>query len=267
MLLPYYWGDYIEIFIVSIIFYYIALWLAKDRQQNLLWYFYAYCGLTILAYSINLYALSLFFLFCAPIVMTLFIIAHQETLQRNIIALKNIAPAQARSDDWLDNLLRSCLGAAHNNTSITCVIEHNDNLQDFLQAELSINAHLQKNILDIILASDIYNDHLMIWVNTQGILRAINAQWRTVKSDIEHTHDWQDYAHIYTAKTDALVFQLNHKNRLFTIIAHNDTSDSLRPEQAHTFIKKQYNIKSISLKKGDAHGSFINQDREKRPTA
>ncbi len=84
------WRDCLEIIFFASLFYYLTLWLKKDKTKNLLPYFYGYCLITFCAYMLELTTVtSLLFLF-TPAAVMLFILMHQDTLQRNIVALKHI---------------------------------------------------------------------------------------------------------------------------------------------------------------------------------
>ena len=127
------WRDPLEILFFITIFYFFSLWLKKDRQKNLLFYFYCYCCVIIIAFYAQLPTLSTMLFLSAPVALMLFILVHQETLQKNFISLKNASAPKILPTDWLEELLRTCLVAINNNKEVLCVIEHRNNLETFLE--------------------------------------------------------------------------------------------------------------------------------------
>jgi len=248
------WRDIIEILLLSSLLYYIARWLKKDTQKNLLPYFFGYCLIALLAWTAPLPTIAYFVAWYTPAVLMLFMLMHQETLQRNLVALKNITPATISTDeDWLETLLSSCLVIINNNKEITCVIEHRNHLQNFLHAPLLINADLRKGILELLLESASYNHHKMIWVDTTGRLRAINASWSLTKKQVfaDNAPLLQE-ALAHTTQTDALVFHINPVTRTFTIIAHGKTFDNVTAHHALQLIRRHIHSSKRS-NEGDYH--------------
>lgn len=195
MVLPTTWHDGIEILFFSSLFYYLALWLRKDRQQNLLWYFYGYYAVTLIAYNANLPTISLFLLLFSPAIIMLFIVMHQDILQRNFVALRHITPAQSATRNWLESLIQTCLIVINNNKTITCIIERTDNMHTFLHVPFIIHAPLHTALLEILVNGDSYDQHKMIWIDAHGNLEGINAAWRhsiTHASRHENLEQFQD---------------------------------------------------------------------------
>ena len=119
------WQDYIEILFFSYVCYYFTHWLHKDRQKNLVGYFYGYCVFAIGSYYGGFSTIT-FFLFAGfPAAMMIFIIMHQDILQRNFIALHNISTKVSliKPLHWHEMLIRSCLVLLHKQQSVICVIE------------------------------------------------------------------------------------------------------------------------------------------------
>lgn len=233
------WRDALEILFFTTIIYYFSLWLKKDRQKNLLGYFYAYCLVAFVAYHAQLSALTFLLAVTSPVMLMLFILMHQTTLQKNFIALRTITPAHKETTDWLETLMRSCLIALNNNKEILCVLEHTDSLQDFLSTPLIFRTPLHEQLLDIIINSNSYTQERLLWITTGGILQGINAQWNTAHLSEAHVlSTWQDNALFFTSKTDALVFHLAPNSRLFTIIVHGKEFSTITSSQALIFIKK-----------------------------
>ncbi len=266
--ITFYWRDILEIIFFSTLFYYVALWLRKDKQKNLLWYFYGYCTCTCLAYYLQLPVLRTFFLLCSPVVMMLFIILHQETLQRNFVALRNITPPPLAKTDWLETLLRSCLVALNNNTPITCVIEQTDALTEFLHTPFFINAPVNDELLNTLITSKAYIQDTLIWVNAHGTIIGLNARWN-ISSTKKSLSTWHDNALIYTAKTDAIILHADPISRTFTVTIDGIHNENITAHHVHSFLQKYINMPLVlkqKEKKGEIYGSIIKKDSEQQRT-
>ncbi len=286
MVLPTTWHDGLEILFFSSLFYYLSLWLRKDRQQNLLWYFYGYSAITLLAYNAHLPTVSLFLLIFSPAIIMLFIMVHQNILQRNFVALRHITPAQTTTHDWLEGLIQTCLIVINNNKSITCIIERSDNMHTFLQVPFIIHAPLHTALLDVLINSDSYDQHKMVWIDAHGNLEGINASWRhaitqnSIQEDTTQLHDKArlektrfekarlekarfekiasdeilfDDALLYTTKTDALLFTINPATRTFTIIMQGNQLQKISAHHAYTTIQKYLTSMHHTQQKGTFH--------------
>ena len=223
----------------------------------------------MLAWAIQLPVItSLLFLY-TPAALMLFIMMHQEALQRNLVALKNITPAYAQTDDWLETLLQSCLVIINKNKSVTCVIENHDRLDEFIDFPLLINADMRKGILELLLETPSYDHHKMIWADTHGRLRAINATWKVLDTQ-QTTHQqgtWHEHAMLYSTQTDALVFHVNPITRNFTIIVHNKQFDNVTAHHALKLIQKHITPSKETIIKGDYReaSSQNNHSRQRTP--
>jgi hypothetical protein len=238
------WRDVIEIVFFSSIVYYFSLWLKKDRQKNLLLYFYVYCSILLISHHAHLATVSSFLFITAPIACMLFILFHQELLQRNFVALRAIKADPIEHGDWLETLLRTVLVAVNNNKEIQCIIEHNDSLSSVLNTPMPLYADLQKNLLDMLLESDAFDQHKMIVVNSHGRLLGINASWNTqlqenwLADELKSKEKWQQDALFFTAKTDAVVFRITPATRLFDIVAQGKILNSVNAALAVKTIQK-----------------------------
>ena len=136
----------LEILFFSTVFYYFSLWLRRDRRTNLLPLFYGYCATAMIAQAVGMTSVCQFLFMFAPVTLMLFIIVHQETLQKNFIVSKNITPA--KNHDWLNILMQSLLTTTHKNRSVICVIEKQDMLNTLLASPVTLNTGVQKDLLN-----------------------------------------------------------------------------------------------------------------------
>lgn len=234
--------DTLEILFFTIILYYFSLWLKKDKRTNLLIYFYGICIIFSLSTFFQLYTISSFFMGVSPIILLLFIIFHQDILQKNFITMHNKPLLiQQESADWLENLIRSSLHAINNNKQLLCVIEHTSDLKPFLNPAFIFNSPLQTNIVTLLIDSSSFDQQKMIWCNTNGKLIAINTTWSFSPSgnNIDNTIPvWQQEALLMTLKTDTILFKANPDTRLFDLIIKGTLYEELSCHNTLALIKK-----------------------------
>jgi len=235
--------DIIEILFYSSCAFALCRWLKEDKTKNIIVYFFAYCALAICAWITQLPTLTPFLFTYAPIALLLFIVLHEKTLQRNLVTLCSITPTRIQHEDWLDTLLSSSLATINTNKSISIVIEHKDALDHFLIVPFFINADMDKNVLDIFLASTSYDEKKMVWIDTKGRIRGINVAWNNHK-------EARDNALFYTLQSDAIVFSAHPINRTFTLIIKGKATTNISAHQVRTIIKKQLSSLSSTPPKG-----------------
>lgn len=235
--------DIIEITIYSSCIFFFCIWLKTDKTKNLLGYFFMYSGLALCAWVMQLQIVTLFLFSYAPVALLLFIVLHEKTLQRNLVTLCSIIPAQRAVEDWIDTTISSCLTTINANKSITIVIERKDALDHFLEAPFLINADLSKNLFDILLSSTSYNEQKMVWVSSHGKVKGINTSWITDQETKKDTL-------FYTLHSDALVLSAHPINRTFSLIHNGKEIKNISAHHVRTMIKKQFSLPSSSQHKG-----------------
>jgi hypothetical protein len=246
-------SDIIEIIFYASVLYTFCRWLKTDKTKNILIYFLAYCTFTLIAWVVQLPTLTPLLFSYAPVALLLFIVLHEKTLQRNLVTLCSITPAKIQHEDWLDTLLSSSLATINTNKSITVVIEHQNSLEHFLNAPFLINAVMGKGILDILLSSTSYDEHKMVWIDTNGRIRGINVSWINYqeKEQLRPVHFLhKENALFYTFQTDAIVLSAHPISRTFTLIINGQETTHLSAHQVHTMIKKQLSLKISKQHKG-----------------
>ncbi len=235
--------DIIEILFYSSCIFALCQWLTTDKTKNIIVYFFAYCVLALSAWITQLPTLTPFLFTYAPVALVLFIILHEKTLQRNLVTLCSITPARIQHEDWLETLLSSSLATINANKAITVVIEHKNALDPFIHAPFVINADMSKNVLDIFLASTLYDEQKMVWINTSGKIRGINVTWNNHNEKKEDTF-------FYTTQSDAIIFNAHPISRTFSLIISGKETKNLSAHQLHTMIKKQLSSIPSSHHKG-----------------
>ena len=258
------WRDCMEIFFFSCMVYSLTKWLKKDTEKNLLPYFYGYCLITLCSYHLQLPTVTYCSFLFAPVVIMLFMLFHQETLQRNLIALKNISPPAHHPQDWLETVLRHMLKALNEKKSLLLLLEHTDSLSSYLEVAYSLDAHITEGTFHLLFEKELYDPMSMLWIKSDGTLRGINSVWKASwhPSHYSDSRAWIDDAIAYTTKTDAVIMQLNPEDHACTVAFNGTIHEKISVDQAAQLIKKhiEYPIQS-QVKKGYEYGVTNKKDR------
>ena len=251
------WRDGLEIVFFWVLFYYLALWLTKDTEKKLLLYFYGYCMLALTTHLLQLTTLTSCLFIFSPAVIMIFMFMHQETLQRNMITLKNITASPSEvATDWLSCLMRHTLKALNNNQELIFLIEHTDTLHRYVNPTYILNAPINEGLLALLL-DHVHNPHQMSWIKSDGTIQGINVSWKASWHPAAY-HDqlaWIDDAIAYTTKTDALIMHVDPKHHQCAIAYDGAIHSKLTVEQAGKLLRKQINYRPTVTKKGYTHDS------------
>lgn len=251
------WRDLLEIITLSSLFYFSALWLKKDRDKNLLPSLYGYLALLGTTHFLQLTTLSSFLFIFSPAVAMLFILMHQQTLQHNLITLKNIAlPAEKPSSDWLACIMRATLSMLTHKKTMLILIEHTDAISPYVQVNESLDVPLTDGLISL-LFHRLYDPHHICWITSSGMLRGINANFKASwhPTTYQNKTDWVDDAIAYTTKTDAVMLFVDGEHHLYSIAAHGTITENLSMEQARQLITKEIPYPAPPAQKGYRHGA------------
>lgn len=245
------WSDAIEILFFSGALYYFSAWLAHDSKKNLVLTFYGYCLLIITSSYAQLTTVHTAALIFSPAALMIFILLHQEVLQRNYIAFKQIIPAQKSKaeGDWIDSLIRTCLIAFNQKKDLLCIIEQQDILSDFINPGLLIETDLHKGLLETLITSNSFEQNKYIWLRSHGIAVAINCSWQhdsTAATEKIDMPSWKQEALLITQKTDALIFKTYSENRLFDVVIQGKLYDNLNTNAMIKLLNKYRGTLSIN---------------------
>lgn len=245
-----YWRDIIEILFFSTIFYYSAVWLKKDRSNNLLPYLYGFIVLYSICSVLALSSISYILFYTWPALLMLCILMHQTTLQRNFVALKNITYRQQANSHWLDTLIASCLVSLSNNKPVYCIIEHTDSMHAFIDTDIVLNAPLNKELLALVHASNICNADKMIWITTQGTMQGINCVWRLSKNTLTEPNtmhnEWFNQTLLHTHTTDSSAFFGDPASHTFTLITKDTTIQHLSAHKLLQLLIADYSLSNTA---------------------
>lgn len=239
--------NYFEIFVFTVIIYKCLRWLQTDYTKPMVLYIYLYSGTLISSHMMNAPILFWTLLICSPIVAILSIITHQTHLQKYIAhASTKTFYAQALPDPlWIEMLLRSVLFAAHHKKNIFCIMMRHDNIQHFLEAPYTLNVPIQKDILDLILASTMIENPSIMLIDHHGNLKYINATW----SDRMHKHmiitmhhssvqHSESASSIIANLSDAIIFNINPISKHATVWHHDTVVHDISIDQLLSICKK-----------------------------
>lgn len=241
MVVPFFYmhgRDMIEIVLFSVGIHKMMRWLSADPTKPLYRYAYVYGAFWFVAQWSHLQTVThtLYLLF--PATITCFIIAHQHTLQKNLIALrKRMYRVDTKTDmHWLDLLLRMGLMRSHQEKSLRVLIQRNDDMEDYLTIGLPLETSLTHTIADIIDHCSLVRDEQMMVINKQGIVCGVNAHWRGVLPTLMNPTDWHDIDTYYTINTDALVLYSNGKSTVFHLLVAGHVWGPLSAQHVRTML-------------------------------
>jgi len=238
------WRDGIEILFFSSLLYFLLRWLAQDSQKFLLGYAASYTAILIGTHILALPNVTIFLLLGTPVALLLLLSIHQQTLQKNFVALRNTYQTHQKLSDWIAHFMRSGLYALHHNHTVTYIIEKQDNLNTFLNSKFIFNIPLEAPILDVICASSNFNNEQPIWLTQSGTIIAINSEYNIdidsvwLAQEVHELTSTEQQALTLTHKTDALVVFTNPKNRTFTLMVHGKYLPNVSTQQTRALLNK-----------------------------
>lgn len=236
--------DLLEIALITGIIYRFCCWLKRDRNNFLLGYFYIACALFLFAFTLNLHAILEFYRTTWPILVLLFIVVHQKSLQQNYVAARTIEPVKTLADtQWIHLMMRAAFKALQRKKNIIFIIQGKQHLEEFITKTLVMHSPITQQTLDMIIESTIIDDHTIMLLNQAGTLIAFNGQWLTTDT-LTITHETntlttqQKQALMWTSKTDALVFFAEQESKRITILAQGTIVNDLTNSQAELVISQ-----------------------------
>ncbi len=254
------WQDIVEISIFIFFFHCITAWLSRNKSTRLTVYFYSYYALWYGAHYYHAHSLFLVLSLAFPAALLICILLHQDLLQRNIIAYKS-RPVILTSSVWLETIIQLSLIAQNRKQKVTWLIEHTDQLNEFLDISFSCQAPAHAELLHTILESKRYKESAMIWINAHGTLLGANAEWKNPNNT---SCDMIDASILYTHKLDALVCIFDPQSPQYTVIAHGSIIHCSTIQQVLLTIKKHIHVSSSSS--GERHAILTQKDSFKQRT-
>lgn len=262
------WRDCTEILLFSVACYYLLLWLKKDRSKQLLFHFYGYCIIIFLTYILQLSTITYGLLLFSPAIIMLFMFMHEDILQRNMIALKNITAPLATPIDWVSCLMRSTLTALNNGTELLVIIENSDSLKGHLNAEYHISASATNDMLTLLIACQLWNTRHMLWIKNDGTIQGIAATWKTNwgQRAYDQSMGWIDDAITYTSKTDALIVCSNATTHSYSLVHAGILYEKLTADQTNQLFRRHSNMQTSLVKEGSRYENLRKPNQHEQHT-
>lgn len=240
----YSWRDIVEILFFSYIIYRFLYWLRSDTQKQLVWYMYAYWASACVAHYTGLTIISQVLFVAAPVIISIFIIIHQQILQKNFIAFTKLAKP-VHSYNWFDEFTRTNLYAMNRSKNIIWIIERTNHLGNAIHAQCMFHAELKKDLIELLLEATPAQESVF-WINAHGTLIATQITMQTpdavwISKQAQQIPDWQQEALLLCSKTDAIVIRSCSTSRTFTIIIHDKMIDELSAEHMLLILKQVLN--------------------------
>lgn len=256
--------DYIEIVFFSTLIYSISAWLLYDHTKKLIPYFYLYIITLTGAHYYALPTITFFLLLTIPGTIGLFVLMHQETLQKNLIGLKNITTATKITQNWIDSLMQIILHQINRKKDMVCVIEKSDALEPFITTTFELHAPFSSDILTILCDSPSYNPHHILWMTHQGVIKGINGSWNAVATPT--TPLLYEATRLHTQTNDALFFHAHAATNQATVIKNGTVEKNLTITQLHQILKKHLSTSSHT-KKGFLYEHKTVHNHTQKPSA
>ena len=247
------WRDFFEIIAFSTVFYYVSLWLKKDKRTNLLPYFYGYCCsilfVSMIDFQVLFYVLTTF----APIIVLLFIVMHQETLQKNFVSLYRYTPAHHVPSEWQEELIRTMCIAHNKGKNLRLIIEHTQKLDGLITAPFILDAPFHQELLTTLIHSDSFRSNRFIWLRNNGTVASINTivllNEMENNPEVKELPSWQQQALLLNNKTKSICITANENGEGFTVITQNSILSPLSTGNCLKLLKKHV-ISAHTYKKG-----------------
>jgi hypothetical protein len=245
--------DIIEICILTYCFYKWLAWLKQDTQKPLLYYFYGYCGFLLVCSALRLETLMHVLQHSMPLIITLFVLVHQHTLQKNFVSLYKIKPAQKAPLSWLQHLIRFCL---QTHTDLSFLIEHTTTFAELLHTEIALHTPLETPLLHLIAQSVGFNPTHYIYIDTQGTLLGINTTWKRPLALTALDEQPLEKASYYLIDSDGCMLHYTHKTRTFSVIIRQKIYANLNAAQVLQSLSHYFNATdTVQGKNNENHHS------------
>lgn len=247
--------------IIEVVFFIIAMlswlrWLNADKEKNLATIFCFYSIVAIGSYYTELTTISMLLMGGFPLIMVIFIMLHQKSLQQNFITLTRLSQStENSSNSWLSELMSFALSALYKQQDLIFIIERNNNLSLLLTSSCIIQALLTKEFLELLTGPGtlpIYN----LWLTHQGTIVGINTlmnhtlERELLANDVKHLPPWQQEALFITKTTDALVIKGSSNKKSFTLIIEGKCIEDISPQQTMVLLTRYIYPSSYNPQRG-----------------
>jgi hypothetical protein len=142
-----------------------------------------------------------------PTASMLFILLHQEQLQKNFITMTHKKSMPTIQHDITAALLQIGLHNSLRKKSSFFIIEGNQNLDSLMHTSLPMHIPVQTELINALCSSSVYQEHTALWFHFDGTIKGINTYIpHLYKNQQPHTmQTQQETAAILSAKTDCFM--------------------------------------------------------------
>lgn len=232
-MIHYYISTMTEIVFFIVVSHLIISWLAQDKRHNMVGYFVLYVIALVVTEQCALVTMHHFLYWMLPCFSMLFILFHQEQLQKNFVSITHAnlqAPLKNDRADFITTMLQIGLYNTMHQKNTFFIIEGNQDLTLLIQSAVPLNIPIQKELIESICNSSLYDEHAALWMQYTGIIKGINStiiQTMHLKNETE----LQDHAvDMLCKKTDCFVISCN-ANGLWTFKNNHHTHKALNTNQ------------------------------------
>ncbi|MBN2267006.1 MAG: hypothetical protein JW725_01545 [Candidatus Babeliaceae bacterium] len=255
------WRDLIEIGAFSTAMYAIIRLLAQDKQKRLLFWFYGFYASFFISFYFGISGLTITLALSAPAIAMLFIVFHQQTLQKNFITLASLTPLPEHTEKWLPELIQATLQAVNVNKSSFIIIERSQSIGDMVSGGCTLNAPITLETLELLLHATPESYPFILWVNQVGKIKAYKPtiilpyenSWTS--EEIQLMDQLVQDGGIISTKSDALAFSLSAHTRFFTLTVDGKLFERLSASSLLSALNRYVTVPTKQTK--DLHGHNI----------
>ncbi|MEX0940051.1 MAG: hypothetical protein WDZ41_01695 [Candidatus Babeliales bacterium] len=253
--------DFIEIIFFSWCIYIFSHWLVNDKSNTFIYYVYAFCILGSISILLPLPTIATFLFSYGPALVMLFMLMHQELLQRNYITKRSIKPIKDKEvANWTITLFQTLLHL-NNNISLKIIIEKYDHIEPFIKMPCKFNAPFHQSVLSLVFEKPSANQNSFILMNYHGTLIAYDCTWKqhVYEHRLENTslhEQWLFDTIKHTSKTDTIGISYSQENKTFQIIAQGKVIEELTAYNALNILQQYLQLASCKKKGSTIHEYF-----------
>ena len=237
------WAELLEVGVFVSCFYFFAKWLNNDKSKKLILLFTIYWSTFFASDLLELKTLNSFMLYFSPLFLMLFILAHQNLIQRNFVTIKNIKPAKLKSLDWIEDIVKSLVYSVNKNISVLCIIENEDKLDNFVSCKVQVDCFLNKNLLNAIFSSPEFNSKEIVYLTKSGILKGFNSEIQDMETSLDNMQNNASKALILSSQTDCVYIKASHESRTFDVSIQGKILNRISSANLLTVLKEYYDVR------------------------
>jgi len=232
------YSDIIEWLIISYMHYLFSLHLISNKQiKKGVFVFYFYAIVLITTYFIPLpviYSLGITF---APVILALFIIYNQKSLQKHFIIPSLATPSYP--SDWTSVIIQQSLVCMSHNSKLCWIIENHDNITPALSFKrgIEINAPITSDLIQFIFYHPRFDQSCAILIARNGTIRAINI-------DIVDNN--------FLAESDGIILISHPEKRTFSLVHESKQDDRCTAQESLYLVNKWLGVLDQKTQQGQA---------------